>query len=78
MIKLPAAGRARRIGSLVVNPGGPGESGVQYAQEARSAVAPAVLDRFDVVGFDPRGVGGSQPAVHCMNGAQLDQYFDDR
>jgi pimeloyl-ACP methyl ester carboxylesterase len=75
VIKLPAAGRTRRIGSLVVNPGGPGESGVQYAQAARSAVAPAVLDRFDVVGFDPRGVGGSQPAVHCMSGAQLDRYF---
>jgi pimeloyl-ACP methyl ester carboxylesterase len=75
VIKLPAADPGQRIGSLVVNPGGPGESGVQYVRQARSAVAPAVLDRFDVVGFDPRGVGGSQPAVHCMSGPQLDKYF---
>jgi pimeloyl-ACP methyl ester carboxylesterase len=75
VIKLPAADPGRRIGSLVVNPGGPGESGVQYAEQARSAIAPAVLDRFDVLGFDPRGVGGSQPAVHCMSGPQLDRYF---
>lgn len=75
VIKLPAADPGQRIGSLVVNPGGPGESGVQYAQQARSAVSPAVLARFDVVGFDPRGVGGSRPAVHCMSGPQLDTYF---
>jgi pimeloyl-ACP methyl ester carboxylesterase len=75
VIKLAAADPGQRIGSLVVNPGGPGESGVQYAQDARSALAPAVLDRFDVIGFDPRGVGGSQPAVHCMSGTQLDKYF---
>ena len=31
--------------------------------------------RFDVVGFDPRGVGGSMPAVHCLTGPQLDRYF---
>ena len=75
VIKLPAADPRQRIGSLVVNPGGPGGSGVQYAEQARSVIAPAVLDRFDVVGFDPRGVGGSQPAVHCMSGPQLDKYY---
>jgi pimeloyl-ACP methyl ester carboxylesterase len=75
VIKLPAADPGERIGSLVVNPGGPGGSGVQYALQARSAVSPAVLDRFDVVGFDPRGVGGSQPAVHCMTGPELDKYY---
>jgi pimeloyl-ACP methyl ester carboxylesterase len=76
VIRLPAADPGRRIGDLVVNPGGPGGSGVQYAEQARNAVSPAVLDRFDIVGFDPRGVGGSQPAVHCMTGPQLDRYFD--
>src|ERR1700746_2952649 len=55
VIKLAAADPGQRVRSLVVNPGGPGESGVQYAQDARSALAPAVLDRFDVIGFDPRG-----------------------
>jgi pimeloyl-ACP methyl ester carboxylesterase len=75
VIKLPAADPRQRIGSLVVNPGGPGGSGVQYAQSARSVIAPPVLDRFDIVGFDPRGVGGSEPAVHCMTGPQLDKYY---
>jgi pimeloyl-ACP methyl ester carboxylesterase len=75
VIKLPAADPRQRIGSLVVNPGGPGGSGVQYAQSARSVIAPAILDRFDIVGFDPRGVGGSEPAVHCMTGPQLDKYY---
>jgi pimeloyl-ACP methyl ester carboxylesterase len=75
VIKLPAAGPQRRIGSLVVNPGGPGGSGISYALQARSEISPAVRARFDVVGFDPRGVGGSQPAVHCLSGPQLDTYF---
>ena len=47
----------------------------QYALQARSAIAAAVRARFDVVGFDPRGVGGSEPAVHCLTGPQLDTYF---
>jgi pimeloyl-ACP methyl ester carboxylesterase len=76
VIELPAADPHERIGSLVVNPGGPGGSGVQYTQAARSVIALPVLDRFDIVGFDPRGVGGSQPAVHCMTGPQLDKYYE--
>jgi pimeloyl-ACP methyl ester carboxylesterase len=76
VIKLPAADPSERIGALVINPGGPGGSGVQYALSARSGeFTSAVLDRFDIVGFDPRGVGGSEPAVHCMSGPQLDKYF---
>jgi pimeloyl-ACP methyl ester carboxylesterase len=76
VIRLPATDPARRIGSLVINPGGPGGSGVSYALEARSVVSAAVRARFDVVGFDPRGVGGSEPAVHCLTGPQLDTYFE--
>jgi pimeloyl-ACP methyl ester carboxylesterase len=75
VIKLPAAEAAQRIGALVVNPGGPGGSGVEYALGARSAFPAAVLARFDIVGFDPRGVGGSEPALACMTGPQLDQYL---
>jgi len=75
VIRLAAANRGQRIGSVVVNPGGPGGSGVEYALQARSVVSSAVLARFDVVGFDPRGVGGSQPAVRCLTGPQLDQYL---
>jgi len=75
VIRLPPTDPAERIGSLVVNPGGPGGSGVSYALQARSVIAAPVRARFDIVGFDPRGVGASQPAVHCLSGPQLDRYF---
>ena len=73
--KLPASDPARRIGSLVINPGGPGASGVRFVQQAATSIPSAVRARFDLVGFDPRGVGGSVPAIHCLTGPQLDRYF---
>ena len=75
VIKLPATEESRRIGALVVNPGGPGGSGVQYALGARSEFPSAVLARFDIVGFDPRGVAASEPALTCMTGPELDTYL---
>jgi pimeloyl-ACP methyl ester carboxylesterase len=75
VIRLAASDPAQRIGSLVLNPGGPGGSGIQYALAARSVVSPAVRARFDVVGFDPRGVGQSVPAIHCLTGPELDTYL---
>jgi pimeloyl-ACP methyl ester carboxylesterase len=75
VIKLPASSPRTRIGSLVVNPGGPGGSGVQYALGARSEISAAVRARFDIVGFDPRGVGGSIPAVDCLSNAQMDRFL---
>ena len=75
VIRLPASNPAQRIGSLVINPGGPGGSGISYVLQARSVVSAAVRARFDVVGFDPRGVGASVPAIHCLTGQQLDTYF---
>ncbi|NJP99858.1 alpha/beta fold hydrolase [Streptomyces zingiberis] len=56
----------RRIGVLVVNPGGPGTSGVNFTFSAPFHFSPEVLARFDIVGFDPRGVGLSQP-VRCSS-----------
>ena len=64
MIRLPAAQPAERIGSLVLNPGGPGGSGVQLVMQEAESFPADVLDRFDIVGFDPRGVGDSA-AVRC-------------
>jgi pimeloyl-ACP methyl ester carboxylesterase len=61
-----------RIGSLVVNPGGPGGSGVNLAAGLVSSLSSDVLDRFDVVGFDPRGVGLSGP-LQCISDKQKDQ-----
>ena len=60
----------RRIGSLVFNPGGPGGSGIEFLTGAASLVPSEISDRFDLVSFDPRGVGAST-AVEC------DVDFDD-
>ncbi len=70
VVRLPASG-GDRLGSLVVNPGGPGGSGVEYARAARAIVTGQVLDAYDIVGFDPRGVGSSDP-VDCVTDAELD------
>jgi pimeloyl-ACP methyl ester carboxylesterase len=58
-------------GSLLLNPGGPGASGIEQARAAQYALSPAVIAAYDVVGFDPRGVAGSNP-VDCVTDAQLD------
>ena len=69
LIRLPAPNPKRRIGSLVINPGGPGGSGVDFVRFAALRSIPAeVRVRFDIVGFDPRGVGRSE-AVSCGDGA---------
>jgi pimeloyl-ACP methyl ester carboxylesterase len=72
VIRLPAGGD--RIGSLVMNPGGPGGSGVGYARAARLVLSEKVRRRFDIVGFDPRGVGESAP-VECLNDERLDAFL---
>jgi pimeloyl-ACP methyl ester carboxylesterase len=63
-----------RIGSLVVNPGGPGGSGITIAVELALGLPSDVLGRFDIVGFDPRGVKDSDP-VKCFSDADLDAMF---
>ena len=65
LIRKPASDQAHRIGSLFLNPGGPGGSGVQMVLTAPPPVLAAFGRRFDVVGFDPRGVGDSRPAIAC-------------
>lgn len=72
VIRLTTSGD--KIGSLVLNPGGPGGSGVDYARAAQFVVDESVLRRYDVVGFDPRGVGRSD-AVQCLNDAQTDDFL---
>jgi pimeloyl-ACP methyl ester carboxylesterase len=73
--RLPASGPAdQRIGSLFVNPGGPGASGVDFAHSMQRALSSDVLARFDIVGFDPRATGNSDP-VTCESGPELDKYF---
>jgi pimeloyl-ACP methyl ester carboxylesterase len=76
LIRLPAADPARRIGSLFPNPGGPGGSGVQFVRDgARFVYGPETLARFDIVGLDPRGVGGSTP-VRCFTSPAQEAAFE--
>jgi pimeloyl-ACP methyl ester carboxylesterase len=74
LIRARSTRQSSRIGSLVVNPGGPGGSGVELAIYLSQALPGDVLERFDVVGFDPRGVGRSDP-VKCFSDADLDASF---
>jgi pimeloyl-ACP methyl ester carboxylesterase len=74
LLRYQALDQDRRIGSLVVNPGGPGSSGVDYAYNAEYIVSPEILERFDIVGFDPRGVGDSA-AIKCLSDAETDASF---
>ncbi len=76
MIRFPATGQ-RRIGSLVLNPGGPGESGVQAAATMVGSMPAPVREHFDIVGFDPRGVANSKPAVWCNSDADNDRLRAD-
>ena len=59
------------VGSLLLNPGGPGGSGIDYVRAANYVVSPNLIANFDIVGFDPRGVGKSTP-VHCLTDEQTD------
>lgn len=72
VLRVPAQTAGQRRGSLVVNPGGPGGSGVEYAALGSLQFGKQLSDHFDIVGFDPRGVGASTP-VQCADTAQLDE-----
>lgn len=74
LIRQPATG-GNPLGSLLVNPGGPGGSGFEFVlQSLDFAVDDAVQAKFDVVGFDPRGVGRSS-AVACFDAPEMDDYL---
>ncbi|MEU2771508.1 alpha/beta hydrolase [Streptomyces sp. NPDC007162] len=71
-----ATGKARPLGSLLVNPGGPGGSAVDYLQQYAGIGYPAeVRARYDMVAVDPRGVARSEP-VQCLNGGQMDAFTE--
>lgn len=75
LIRQHATGGAPR-GSLLVNPGGPGGSGVAFIRDSIDFATSETLQReFDVVGFDPRGVGESTPVRCTEDDAELDEYI---
>ena len=73
VIRVPAAGQ--RIGSLLINPGGPGASAVDMvAAMAADLQGTDITRNFDLVGFDPRGVGNSTPALRCRTDTEFDAF----
>lgn len=72
LIRYRARDPEHRIGSLLVNPGGPGASGVEFVAAVGTSLPAELQDRFDIVGFDPRGVGQSA-GVDCTD--DLDPFF---
>lgn len=71
VLRVPARGKP--IGSLLLNPGGPGGTGMSLAATAAKTLAKSpITERFDLIGFDPRGVGASTPAIKCFTDKQYD------
>jgi pimeloyl-ACP methyl ester carboxylesterase len=64
--EVPATAPAsQRQGALLVNPGGPGGSGLSLASFVAEGLDPSVAAKYDIIGFDTRGVGSSVPSLHC-------------
>ena len=66
LARVKARDPEKRIGALVVNPGGPGAPGAQFALDFAASLPEVIQDRFDIVGFDPRGTGKSA-GVDCTD-----------
>lgn len=71
--RTPAADPSARIGSLLVNPGGPGFGGSILGQAAEQIYNQPLLDAFDIVAWDPRGTGLSEPYIDCID--DYDAYY---
>jgi pimeloyl-ACP methyl ester carboxylesterase len=71
--KRPATNPSLRIGSMMVNPGGPGFGGSSLADDAGYYFSTDLTDHFDIIAWDPRGTGASSPSVDCVD--NYDQYF---
>lgn len=70
---LPSTGETS-LGSLFINPGGPGGSGVEMVENASYYFSGDLLASYDIVGFDPRGVGESN-GVRCLDSQELEEYY---
>jgi len=73
IVKHAATDAGARIGSLLVNPGGPGFGGSYLAEAADNIFSQAILSSFDIIGWDPRGTGTSIPAIDCTE--DYDRFF---
>lgn len=74
LVRHLATDEDERIGTLLVNPGGPGFGGTILAQQAQFIYGDDLVERFDILGWDPRGTGASTPAIDCFD--DYDHFFD--
>jgi pimeloyl-ACP methyl ester carboxylesterase len=74
VVELPTTGDPKTARDLVMNPGGPGASGVQFLEGSASAFPAALRKEFNLVSFDPRGIGGSDP-VECASPPELRRWI---
>jgi pimeloyl-ACP methyl ester carboxylesterase len=72
VVRAKASGK--RLGSLLINPGGPGVGGAGWVKQAAGSFDDALRSAYDLVGWDPRGTGDSSP-VTCLSDRQLDAYY---
>ena len=73
VVMRPANNQKKRVGYMLVNPGGPGFGGTYLAEGAESFFGGDLIESFDIVGWDPRGTGESTPAIDCVD--DYDPYF---
>ena len=74
VLKHSALDQAEKLGAIVVNPGGPGGSAVHYAFNAKYIVSNALLKKYDIVGFDSRGINNSEE-IRCLTDAEEDAFL---
>ena len=72
VIRFKATDQRQKLGALIVNPGGPGASAFDYAYNAENIVSAAIREKYDIVGFDQRGVGQSDP-IRCLTDKETDE-----
>ncbi len=66
-IKAKVSRDGNYLGALLVNPGGPGASGRALAEYVSTMLPQKLVEHYDIIGFDPRGVGSSEPSLHCVD-----------
>lgn len=75
VVRFKATKKNGRLGALMVNPGGPGASAVSFARNfAQASVTENIRERYDIIGFDPRGVGDTVP-LQCNSRKELEKFY---
>ena len=74
-LRHPASDKAGRIGAILVNPGGPGGSSYDFAMSATSIVSDQLNSKFDIIGFDGRGIGESE-GIQCLTDKEEDNFIN--